>query len=212
MDLLPKEGLVLVVGLGNENITPDALGPKTINLMIATRHISKEIADSVGLGDLRTVAAISPGVLGQTGIETGEIIQGVIKSVKPVAVLTIDALASRKLSRLGCTIQISDAGVTPGSGIGNSRAQISRQTLGVPVVSVGVPTVVDAATLVYDLMGKDIDEEEIEEKLDHNKSQMIVTPKEVDLLIDRASRLLALAINSALQPTLTAEDILAMTS
>lgn len=210
--LVPTDGIILVAGLGNDNITPDALGPRTVDKIIATRHISAELAKSVGLEGLRMVCAVAPGVLGQTGIETGEIIMGVSKSVKPSAVITVDALASRRLSRLGCTVQIADTGVTPGSGVGNARAQINEQTLGVPVISIGVPTVVDAATLANDLLGDGEEEKDLFSKLDGQGANMIVTPREIDLMIDRAAKLLALAINSALQPTLTAEDIMAMTS
>ncbi|NCC87739.1 MAG: GPR endopeptidase [Clostridia bacterium] len=212
VNLLPKEGIILVAGLGNDNITPDALGPRTVDKIIATRHIGKELAKSVGLEDLRMVAAVAPGVLGQTGIETGEIIMGISNSVKPAAVITIDALASRRLSRLGCTVQISDTGVTPGSGVGNARTQINYQTMGVPVIAVGVPTVVDAATLAYDLMGGEENEKEVSIKLEGEGAYMIVTPREIDLMIERAAKLLALAINSALQPTLSLEDIMSMTS
>ncbi|MEG2016797.1 MAG: GPR endopeptidase, partial [Oscillospiraceae bacterium] len=212
ISLLPKEGLVMVVGLGNENITPDALGPRTVEKILATRHISTELAKSVGLEGLRMVAVVAPGVLGQTGIETGEIILGVAKSVKPVAIITIDALASRRLSRLGCTVQIADTGVTPGSGVGNARAEINEQTIGVPVISMGVPTVVDAVTLAYDLLGGEESEQELSKRLEDKGEQMIVTPREIDLMIDRAAKLLALSINCALQQTLTVEDIMAMTS
>ncbi|MEG1180254.1 MAG: GPR endopeptidase, partial [Oscillospiraceae bacterium] len=157
-------------------------------------------------------AVVAPGVLGQTGIETGEIILGVAKSVKPVAIITIDALASRRLSRLGCTVQIADTGVTPGSGVGNARAEINEQTIGVPVISMGVPTVVDAVTLAYDLLGGEESEQELSKRLEDKGEQMIVTPREIDLMIDRAAKLLALSINCALQQTLTVEDIMAMTS
>lgn len=212
INLLPKEGIILVAGLGNDNITPDSLGPRTVDKIIATRHIGKELAKSVGLEDLRMVAAVAPGVLGQTGIETGEIIMGISNSVKPAAVITIDALASRRLSRLGCTVQISDTGVTPGSGVGNARTQINHQTMGIPVIAVGVPTVVDAATLAYDLIGGEENEKELSAKLEGEGANMIVTPREIDLMIERAAKLLALAINSALQPTLSLEDIMSMTS
>ena len=149
---LPK-GLVLVAGLRNTAITPDAIGPKAAKGILATRHIEGEIARSIGLDDMRPVAVISPGVLGQTGIETGEIIAGIVRLIKPSAVIVIDALASRCLSRLGCTIQMSDTGICPGSGVGNKRAEISQKTIGVPVISVGIPTVVDAVTLAQDLTG-----------------------------------------------------------
>ena len=139
--LLPGDGPVFVCGVGNTEITPDALGPHTAAGVLATRHISGELARSVGLGDLRPVSVLSPGVLGQTGIETGEILLGIVEKVKPGAVIVIDALASRKLSRLGCTVQMSDTGISPGAGVGNARKEISRDTLGVSVISVGVPIV-----------------------------------------------------------------------
>lgn len=213
--LLPKEGAVLVAGLGNESITPDALGPKCSELTLATRHISGEIAKSMGLGDLRAVSAIVPGVLGRTGIETGEIIAGVVKTVKPSVVITVDALAARRLSRLGCTVQMATSGITPGSGVGNARTEINESTLGVPVVSIGVPTVVDAATLAYDLVSQshsEISEEELRNSLEPDGSQMMITPREIDLVIERASRLVALAINRALQPHIEAEDLLSLVS
>lgn len=212
VELLPKDGLVLIAGLGNLNITPDSLGPKVVDKILATRHISPELAKSIGLEHLRAVAAVSPGVLGQTGIETGEIIKGVSNCVKPSAVITIDALASRRLSRLGCTVQIADTGVTPGSGIGNARKEINEQTIGSPVISVGIPTVVDAATLAYDLLDGDSDEEDILSKMDGEGAKMIVTPREIDIMMERAANLIALAINTALQPSLSVEDIMAFTS
>lgn len=214
--LLPKSGTVLVAGLGNEEITPDALGPKCSEMILATRHINGEISRSMGLGDLRAVSGISPGVLGQTGIETGEIIAGLVKTVEPCAVITVDALAARKLSRLGCTVQLSTAGVIPGSGVGNSRMEISQKTLGVPVISIGVPTVVDAATLAFDLLSKvsagELDESGLRAELGNEGSQMMITPREIDLVIERAARLIAMAINCALQPHIPAEDLLTLVS
>lgn len=210
--LLPQEGTVLVAGLGNEKITPDALGPKCISLLLATRHIGKELAESIGLGNLRSVAGISPGVLGQTGIETSEIIDGVVKKIKPSAVIIVDALASRKLSRLGTTVQMTDSGISPGSGVGNMRSAIDRKTLGVPVVAIGVPTVVDGATMACDLLEKQgIDVSEFENESDFRKEgSMMVTPKEIDLVIERAALFIALGINRAMQPDLSSEDILAI--
>ncbi len=200
--LLPKSGSVLVCGVGNTNITADALGPKTATRIFATRHIGKEIAKSIGFDDLRSVSALAPGVLGQTGIEVGEMLLGVINKTKPSAVITVDALASRNLSRLGTTIQLCDTGIVPGSGVGNARFEISRKTLGVPVVSIGVPTVVDGETLVNDLMGEKAND------VARESAQMVVTPREIDLLIDRASRLIAHSINCALQPNISEEDLL----
>lgn len=208
-NLLPEKGLILVAGLGNTQITPDALGPKTASRVLATRHISGEIARSAGLGDLRDVAVLAPGVLGQTGIETSEIIAGTVERVKPAAVIVVDALASRRLGRLGCTVQMSDTGISPGAGVGNSRKEISQATLGVPVISVGVPTVVDAATLVYDLTGIEPEDNQLVEP---RGAKMIVTPREIDLLVERASQMVAHSINCALQPGLDSETLLALTT
>lgn len=195
--LLPKDGTVLAAGLGNTNITPDALGPKFIRGVFVTRHLKRELCEQLGLGSLRPVAAIAPGVLGQTGVETGELLLG--------AVIVVDALAARKLGRLGSTVQISDSGIIPGSGVGNSRAEISRRTLGVPVISVGVPTVVDAQTLARDVSGRHTEKAAADTK-------MMVTPKEIDLLIERCSGLLSLAVNRALQPELSIKDLVELTN
>ena len=200
--LLPDKGAVLVVGLGNTDITPDAVGPESISMLLATRHISKELSESVGLGDLRAVAGFTPGVLGKTGVETAESVKGMVEAVKPSAVIAVDALAARRLSRLGNTVQMSDTGIIPGSGVGNARNAINKDSVGVPVISMGIPTVVDAQTLVNDLTDdkKEISKEE-------NK-EMIITPREIDLVIQRASRIIGLSINKALQPHLSVDDVM----
>lgn len=203
--LLPDKGTVLVAGLGNEDITPDALGPKSLDLILATRHISSDFAESLGLGNLRSVAGIVPGVLGKTGIETVEIISSVAEKISPSCVIVIDALASRKTERLGTTVQISSAGVEPGSGVGNRRKGINSETLGVPVIAIGVPTVVDALTMASDIAEKAgalLPEADLTEH-----RNMVVTPKEIDSLIDKASHLIAMGINTALQRNLTAGEI-----
>lgn len=205
--LLPESGTVLVVGLGNEGITPDALGPKCAEMILATRHIKAEMAKAIGLGELRPVSGLAPGVLGQTGIETGEIIAGVAATVRPSVVITVDALAARRLSRLGNTVQISNTGIVPGSGVGNARMEINERTLGIPVVSIGVPTVVDATTLAMDLLGN---EALTREQFDDAGEQMMVTPREIDLVIERAARLIAMSINCTLQPHIPPEDLLAL--
>ena len=208
--LLPVNGLVLVAGLGNMEITPDALGPKAASKVMATRHISGEIARSTGLDCLRAVAVMNTGVTGQTGIETGEMLLGVIKRIRPSALVVIDALASRRLERLGCTIQISDAGISPGAGVGNHRTRIDAATMGVPVIAIGVPTVVDALTLAFDLL--DIDDEKegirIRQEVSPKGRTMVVTPKEVDLLTERAAKLISLSLNYALQSGIEVEDLL----
>ncbi len=200
--LLPKEGTVLAVGLGNTDITPDAIGPESINLILATRHITAELSESIGLGNLRSVAGFIPGVLGKTGVETAESVKGLVQTVNPSAVIVVDALAARRLKRLGNTVQMSDTGIIPGSGVGNARAAINKETIGVPVISIGVPTVVDAQTLVNDLTD---DTKEISRQ--ENK-QMIITPREIDLVIERASRIIGLSINKALQPHLSVDEMM----
>lgn len=205
VSFLPEKGLILVAGLGNTSITPDAIGPKAASGVLATRHIEGEIARSIGLEDMRAVAVIAPGVLGQTGIETGEIIAGIAELIKPAAVIVIDALASRCLSRLGCTVQMSDSGICPGSGVGNSRAEISRRTVGVPVIAVGIPTVVDAVTLAQDLTGQ-----ECKVTVNPRGAKMIVTPQEIDLLITRGAQTVSRAVNCALQQNTDRETLMAL--
>ena len=188
-DLIPKSAKsFLVAGIGNENITPDALGPLCAEKIFPTRHFENLQEIQKHLPDLNPVASISTGVLGQTGIETAEYITGIVNLVKPDLVIMIDALASSDLSVLGKTVQLSDTGISPGAGVGNYRNRIDESTLGVPVVSIGVPTVTD---------------------FQYNDS-MIVTPKDIDMIIDRASSFLSLAINCAIQPDMDAESFLAL--
>ncbi len=193
-NIVPKKGTVLVVGIGNTQITPDAFGPKTADGILATRHISGELAKSVGLEGLRSVAVISPGVLGRTGIESYEIIKGIVARIEPACVICIDALAAKSLFRLGNTVQISNTGISPGSGVGNKRAELSRESLGVDVISVGVPTVVDAATIISEFSGNDSNK--------FRDIDLIVTPREIDLMNDRAAEMVSFAINCALQPNI----------
>ncbi len=204
--MLPQSPqLVMVVGLGNRGITPDALGPDTAGQILATRHITKDVAEQAGLGDLRAVAVLAPGVLGQTGVETGEIVASIVHEIRPSAVIVVDALAAKSVERLGCTIQISDVGIVPGSGVSNARKALNRETLGVPVIAVGVPTVVDAATLAVDLL--ETEDEETINKVTPRGASMMVTPREVDVMIERASKVLGLALNKAMQPEMALEDI-----
>ena len=203
--LIPVNGLILVVGLGNEEITPDALGPKTALKVLATRHIQGELARSAGLDGLRPVAVMNTGVTGQTGIETGEYILSVVKRIRPNSVVVIDALASRRLERLGTTLQISDAGISPGAGVGNHRTRINKDTIGVPVISVGVPTVVDVQTLAGDLLG--LERQGELENLPKLSRNMVVIPREIDLLTERASRLLGFALNAALQDRFSLSEL-----
>ena len=208
--LLPEKAkTVLVVGVGNEDITSDALGPETASLVIATRHISREVQRAAGFSEeLRPVAVVSAGVLGKTGIESGEYIKSICEAVKPQCVITIDALAAGSVERLGTTIQMSDTGIAPGSGIGNTRMRIDEEFLGVPVIAIGIPTVVDAISLSSELSG--VSPEKLDKSKLLNGERMIVAPKDIDLLVKNASYLLALAINCALQPTLTSRDIYAL--
>lgn len=207
--LLPVNGLLLVVGLGNEEITPDSLGPKTGAHVLATRHITGEIARATGLDRLRSVAVVQTGVTGQTGIETGEYILSIVKRIRPTAVVVIDALASRRLERLGCTLQISDAGIAPGAGVGNHRTKINKDTIGVPVIAIGVPTVVDVQTLARDLLGSGYDREP-KSSLAPDGRQMIVIPREIDLLTERASRLIGFALNAAMQNDFDLRDLVSL--
>lgn len=220
----------LVVGLGNWNVTPDALGPKVVSKLMITRHLKQLVPDKIDEG-IRPVCAIAPGVLGLTGIETGEIVKGVVEKIKPNLIVCIDALASRKMDRVNSTIQIGNTGISPGSGVGNRRMEISENVLGIPVIAIGVPTVVDAATMANDTidmvldemikqskkdskfynMLKSLDKDEkqnmIEQLLDPYVGNLMVTPKEVDLVIDSISKVIANGINIALQPALDLEDI-----
>ncbi|MCQ2514676.1 MAG: GPR endopeptidase [Ruminococcus sp.] len=207
--LLPVNGLVLVVGLGNQEITPDSLGPKTSSRVLATRHISGEIARSTGLDRLRPVAVMQTGVTGQTGIETGEYILSIVKRIKPTAVVAIDALASRRIERLGCTLQISDTGIAPGAGVGNHRTRINQDTIGVPVIAIGVPTVVDIQTLASDLLKNECSDKE-QKIIRPDNRDMIVIPREIDLLTERASRLIAFALNGALQNEFDLPDLVSL--
>lgn len=207
------DGLVLIAGLGNAEMTPDALGPRCVSKVLVTRHIAGELTRIKGLESLRAVAALAPGVLGQTGVETGEIIKAVVDSVHPVAVIAIDALASRRASRLGTTVQIADTGIAPGSGVGNTRFSINRETLGVPVLSLGVPTVVDAATLAIDVLedaGIETPpekEKKIRSSIEPGGVSLFVTPRMIDLIVEHAASLTGLAINRALHPGVSVDDI-----
>ena len=186
--LLPPEGTVLVVGLGNRTVTPDALGPTTADMVLATRHIRGEFARTAGLTDLRPTAVIAPGVLGQTGTESSEAVRGVCREIHPAAVIVVDALAAGEVSRLGRTVQMTDSGISPGSGVGNNRRPLNREVLGVPVIGLGVPTVTDAVL--------------------NGNTPMMVTPREVDVMISRAARLLAMSIHVALQPAYSPVELM----
>lgn len=206
-NLLPADtASVLVVGLGNAEITPDALGPSVISNLSINRHLIREYGPvSSNSSSNILISALSPGVMAQTGMEALEILQGVADTTSPDAVIVIDALAARDINRLNCTIQLTDTGISPGSGVGNHRRALNQKTLGVPVIGIGVPTVVDAGTIVFDAISnllEALEESEIEEFLAELISpslrSMFVTPKEIDLTIKRLSYTISEGINIAL--------------
>ncbi len=207
---LVKSDTVLVVGLGNGDVTPDALGPKVIENLQITRHLIEYAPEYVKEGT-RAVSAIIPGVLGTTGIETSEIVKGIVDRINPNLVIVIDALASKNMDRISKTIQISDTGIIPGSGVGNSRFAITKDVLGVPTIVIGVPTVVGVPTIVDEAIKYVIDKNEDETKkeelkqtnymkeiLENKKFDFMVTPKDIDDIISNLSSLVADSINMAL--------------
>lgn len=197
-ELLPAgKGCTLVVGLGNRDITPDNIGPLTAESVLVTRHLKNEAPEDFQM--LSPVAVITPGVMGTSGIESADYIKWVCDNLKPDRVIVIDALAARSLDRLCRTVQVTDTGVTPGSGVGNSRSAVNSKTLGVPVVAIGVPTVVDIRSLLADLGGNDAETPVSKE--------MIVTPRNIDSEVVCSARLVAYAVNCALHDGLTLEDI-----
>lgn len=199
----PNDGPVLIAGLGNRMITPDAIGPQTADHVIATRHL---VAQSPAVfADWRPVSALAPGVLGQTGVETGEVICGVLDRVRPAAVIAVDALAAGRLSRLLRTVQLADTGITPGAGVGNARAAINKETLGVPVIAVGVPTVVDGATLAHEISSQ-LGQPACE-ALDDLSQPVMITTRDIDREVADISRMIGYAVNMALHPHLSVADI-----
>lgn len=225
-----KNNKVLIIGLGNWHITPDALGPKVVDRVLVTRqyfiNYNKETDDTMA-----NVSAMSPGVMGITGIETLEIVKGIVDKVKPDVLIAIDALASRNMDRISTTIQISDTGINPGAGVGNKRMEINKNTLGIPVIAIGIPTVVDAATIVndsldmvieslkeesnegdefYKLLSKISYQEKyslIHDVLSPFNKNLIVTPTDIDILIDDLSIIIANGLNIALHPGIDLKDV-----
>lgn len=208
---------ILIVGLGNLYVTPDALGPKVVPEIEITRHILEYMPKAMP-EDTRPVSAISPGVLGTTGIETMEILKGIVENVKPKMLIVIDALATRSIERISSSIQIADTGIVPGAGVNNTRKEISQKILGIPVIALGIPTVVDLASITNDCIDLFIENlqqkamsndylnklreqdnyEEIKEALVPKDYNMIVTPKEIDKLIENMSKIVATGINMAM--------------
>ena len=225
-----EDDTVLVVGLGNWNITADALGPKAVASLMVTRHLKEYVPEEIDEG-VRPVCAISPGVLGLTGVETGEIVLGIVDRIKPKLVIAIDALCSRRIERINATIQIADTGITPGEGVGNKRRALNLETLGIPVIAIGVPTVVDAATIAGDTLELVVSELEsaverdeplykllsllknedryelIRQVIGPKFGNFVVAPKEVDSIIDDIASVVANGINIALHSGIELEDI-----
>jgi len=209
--MLPPEGDVLVLGLGNRRMTADALGDRVVSGVLVTRHMK----DFTGAGRFRSVCALSPGVLGVTGMETAEMAMGLVERLKPAAVLVVDALAAMETDHIGTTVQLTDAGICPGSGVGNHRAGITADTLHVPVIAMGIPMVVYSSTIVRDALrgilsaeSSDEDAHRMAEQLTAGvKGDLVVTPRNIDELVAGLSDMLALAINSALQPSCTMEEL-----
>lgn len=223
---LPEHANILVVGLGNWNATPDALGPKVVGMTLVTRHMYNYAPEELK-GGMRSVSAISPGVLGLTGIETAEIIKGVVDKIKPELIIAVDALASRAVERIGTTIQLADTGISPGSGVGNKRAGINKESMGVPVIAIGVPTVLPAAIIAGETLDRLVEQTKDNPNMQaiyqnmnseafqpivnailqpYTSGQLMVTPKEIDTLIENISKVIAGGISLALHPSISAEE------
>ena len=194
------KGSILIAGLGNAAITPDAIGPLTTNQILVTRHLKAHMPDM--FSNFREVAAIDTGVLGTTGLESADLIAAICAEFSPDLVIVVDALASAHYERLCSSVQLTDAGIVPGSGVGNARAAINRDFLHVPVLALGVPTVIDAETLYYNIAGSDA----AASALDAEHS-LIVTPRDIDARVRDISKLLGYGINLALHPGLQIKDI-----
>ena len=208
---------VLVVGLGNRMVTPDSLGPLAVDRMLVTRHIFRELP-AYADDRMRSVCAVAPGVMGVTGIETAEMLESLVEKIRPKCVICIDALAARAAGRIGGAVQIADTGIQPGSGVGNRRAALTKEKLGVDVIAIGMPTVIYAATLARDAFSSMVGQEALDEELsrieaglmDGPGGDLIVTPREIDGLIKDSAGMIAMGINRALQPELSDSEIMAM--
>ncbi len=199
---LDEQDTVLVVGLGNRAVTPDAIGPTVLDHLLVTRHLVEQLPQY--FGGYRTTTALAPGVLGLTGMESSEVVAGVVAQVKPDAIVVVDALASRNLARVCTTIQMADSGITPGSGVHNARLAFSKEQLGVPVYGLGVPTVVEGETLLEDYSSG---EKQAQGQGICRSHPMIVTPRDIDQKIKELSKLIAYGINLAIHPNVTLEDL-----
>lgn len=211
------EGTILVVGLGNKNVTADAIGPKVCDKIFVTRHMKEWVPEYI---DERAgiISAIAPGVLGVTGLETMEVIRGIVENIQPSLVVAIDALAARQLSRISTTIQLSDAGIAPGSGIGNKRKELSKETLGVSVIAVGVPMVCFANTIAVDLLEQAMESSKMKLAkgqmegvfaaiMQQSAGEMVVTPKESDVIVEYCSSVIADSMNLAFNRDMSLEEI-----
>ncbi|MDR2167236.1 MAG: GPR endopeptidase [Clostridiales bacterium] len=231
---IAPQGSVLVIGLGNRDVTPDALGPKVVSKILVTRHIMETLPKEI-FGGLRPLSALAPGVMGTTGIETAEVVKGLVENIKPDLLIAIDALAARSIARINQTIQLADTGIAPGAGIGNRRMALNRENLGVPVIAIGVPTVVDAATFVNDTLGmflaqmsedtpeflkdgaaffsmlNNLEDNDkyaiIRNTLDPHMGNMFVTPKEIGEVVRWLSNIIANGINMAMHRGIDKDDI-----
>jgi len=208
-ELLPAEGPALIIGLGNDAMTPDAVGPLTVNSVLITRHLIAAMPKH--FAGFRPVAAFRTGVLGTTGVESAEAVRGLAAEIHPALIIAIDALASRRVGRVCTTVQLSDTGIIPGSGVGNHRAALNQETLGVPVFAIGIPTVVDAATLAADLLEESGITEIDEEKLRGSQQNLMVTPRDIDQQVRDLAKVVGYGINWALQD-LEIEEINALLS
>lgn len=197
---IKKYDEILIVGLGNEYATPDSLGAKVVQNIEITRHIKIYLPNAIDK-NTRSVSAITPGVLGTTGIETVEIVKGIVDNIKPKLVIAIDSLCSKNIDRINKSIQISDTGIVPGGGVGNKQEELSEETLGIPVIGIGIPTVLDAATIVLDTLkacSVNVSEDRIVDEMKLNNFNFIVTPKEIDSLIDSMTNIVSEGINVSL--------------
>lgn len=201
---MSRRGDAFVVGLGNASITPDAIGPKTARHTLATRHLTA--SEPASFGALRSVAVMETGVLGTTGVESAEIIRSITGALSPECVIAVDALASRSLSRVCNTVQLSDTGIVPGSGVGNRREALNEATLGVKVIALGVPTVVDAATVAADMAEK-VGLHATIDDFSKAGTNMIVTPRDIDSKVTELSRMVGVGINLALHENLSLSEI-----
>lgn len=205
LPVLPKTGTVLVAGLGNRQVTPDAIGPRSTEFLLVTRHLVADLPED--FGTLRPVAALAAGVTGSTGMESGEILGAVVEKLRPACLIAVDALAARRQERVCRTIQVSDTGIVPGSGVGNARMALDQTHLGIPVIAIGVPTVVEAATLCLDLL-EEAGETAFDPALFRQPgAEWFVTPRNIDREVETLARILGLGISTALHVDFSVEDV-----